>query len=83
MTSQDAKTITFAEALELYRTASALREDLPDGMWEDLKEAVADIIACHGRKTSEWPDSVKEEFVEAVTEVFEDWGFSVADGLLS
>ncbi len=75
--------VTFAEALDLYRTALILREDLPDGMWEDLKEAVADIIACHGREVSEWTDSVKEEFAEAVAEVFEDWGFSVTDGLLS
>jgi hypothetical protein len=69
--------------LELYRTAAIFREDLPDGMWEQLKEAVADIIACHGRKPSQWPDSVKEEFVEAVAEVFNDWGFSLADGLMS
>lgn len=75
--------VTFREALELYQWASMLREDLPDGMWHEIKEAVGDIVACYGRKVSEWPEQAKEEFTEAIAEIFRDWGFSVEAGLMS
>jgi len=75
--------LTFKEALELYFTARALSEDLPDGMWEELKETVADFVYSYGRKANEWPEDAKEEFAESVAEVFKDWGFSLAGGMLT
>lgn len=57
---------TFERASEAYRSAMQLRDDLPDGMAEDLQDARTIF-----RETKD-----REGFAEDVQKVFEDWGFS-------
>jgi hypothetical protein len=63
--------MTFTEAKELYTAARWMKDDLPDGMWEDMKEV------AEGYKESDKTDEDKEYFIEGVESVMEDWGFPI------
>lgn len=65
--------MTFDEAKDLYTTARLMRDDLPDGMWEDLKDIAVEY------KESDKTDDDKQYFVEGVEDVVKDWGFPIAD----
>ena len=57
---------TFERASEAYRMAMQLRDDLPDGMADDLRAARAIF-----RETKD-----REGFAEDIQACFESWGFS-------
>ena len=40
---------TLSDALHFISFASAMREDLPDGQWEELKETVLPFFRQYGR----------------------------------
>ena len=65
--------ITFEDALEFYGMCKMMKDDLPDGQWEGLKETVADYVAEYGRKPGEWPEDAKECFTEDVRENANWW----------
>ena len=63
---QESKPFTFEKAREAYLSAMAIHEDLPDGMAEDLKDAMTEYKESKDR----------EGFAEDIQAVFDDWGTS-------
>jgi hypothetical protein len=64
---------SFKTAIEFYSIARSMRDDLPDGQYEDLKEIVQGYIEDYGRKPSEWPEEAKECFTEEIQENYFNW----------
>lgn len=64
--------MTFTEAKSIYNAASMMRDDLPDGMWEDILEVVA------AYRESDKDEDDKEFFAEGIYEACEDWGFATS-----
>jgi hypothetical protein len=65
--------ITFEDALEFYGMCKMMKDDLPDGQWEELREMVGEYMADYGRKPGEWPEDAKECFTEDVRENANWW----------
>lgn len=63
--------MTFNEARELYATARFMRDDLPDGMWDDLKDLSDDY------RESDKDDDAKAWFIEGIESIMLDWGFPI------
>ena len=61
--------LTFAQARELYSTARWMKDDLPDGMWDELSEVGAEY-----RESDKTSDD-KDYFVEGIMQCCRDWGF--------
>jgi hypothetical protein len=59
--------MTIQEAKEIAAVCSMMRSELPDGMWEEVKEAILDY--------REGKDG--EAFAEELTAICKDWGFSI------
>jgi hypothetical protein len=59
--------MTIQEAKEIAAACSMMREDLPDGMWEEVKKAILDY--------REGKDG--EAFAEELNEICKEWGFSI------
>jgi len=64
---------TFEDALEWYGNLRMMRHDLPDGQWQELKEAVRDYVSSYGKDTKKWPEDAKESFKEDVIENLREW----------
>ena len=63
--------MTFAGALELFAVLKCMRDDLPDGQWQELKESIQELTTTEGKKTSEWSDETKVEFIAIIEEIEE------------
>jgi hypothetical protein len=59
--------MTIQEAKEIAAVCSMMRDDLPDGMWPEVEEA----IQCYRE------DKDAEAFAEDLNEICTDWGFSI------
>ena len=59
--------MTIQEAKEIAAVCSVMRDDLPDGMWPDVEDA----IQCYRE------DKNAEAFAQDLTEICADWGFSI------
>ena len=64
---------SLADALHFIPFASAMREDLPDGQWEELKETILPFFRQYGRDAGKWPDDVAAEFVAEVNSNALSW----------
>jgi len=71
---------TYEDAVSFWRTARGLREDLPDGMFEKLKEAIASYTAALQPKVQPVSEQALEEarkdLLEDLNEILEEYGFS-------
>lgn len=63
------------EATDLYATMRMLRDDMPDGMWDDIRDLDIPARIRDARALGDEPDW--EVFVGEMREVCEDWGFSI------
>ncbi|AGF53733.1 ssr6083 (plasmid) [Synechocystis sp. PCC 6803] len=59
--------MTIQEAKEIAAVCSMMRNKLPDGMWEEVRETILDY--------REGKDG--EAFAEELSEICKDWGFSI------
>ena len=64
---------TFKQALEFYSFAKMMKDDLPDGQYEEIREIVTEHVELYGKKTSEWPEEAKESFIEEMRENMLYW----------
>ena len=63
--------MTFQDALSHYNLIHQMKDDLPDGMWDEVKEMAAEY-----RETDK-TDSDKEWFVEELQSIAKEWGHSL------
>lgn len=63
------------EATEMYATMRMLRDDMPDGMWNDIRDLEIPARCREARELSQEP--AWEMFIEEMREVCEEWGFSI------
>ena len=63
---------TFEEAYDYFCFCAMMREDLPDGQWEELQDIREELKADYG-KVKEWPSKAKEYFTDAVRECMLAW----------
>lgn len=59
----------YQTALAIAQKAGIFQEDLPDGMYEEIKE----IIECF--KESNKDEEAEDDFASAIASICEDWGF--------
>jgi len=59
--------MTIKEAKEIAAVCSMMRDDLPDGMWPEVQEAIAAYRE----------DKNGEAFAEDLNEICTGWGFSI------
>ena len=59
----------WSEAKDLTRTAQMQREDLPDGMWEQIKDAIAEY------KAGDREDADKLAYIETLNEIMHEYGY--------
>lgn len=59
---------TFQDALNCYETARWLRDDLPDGQWEELRGIKDEFAAKFGNNTSTWSEETKAAFTQEIRE---------------
>ena len=64
---------TFEDALAFYRFARMMREDLPDGQYEQIREIVQDYVQSYGKKSSLWPEDAKEGFTQEMRDNMFYW----------
>ena len=71
---------TYEDAVQFWRTARGLSEDLPDGMFEELKEAIASYNAALSPKiepiSEEALEEARKDLLEDLNETLEEYGFS-------
>lgn len=60
--------MTIQEAKEIAAICSMMRDDLPDGMWPEVQEAIA-----YYREAKDG-----EAFAEELSEICKDWGFPIS-----
>jgi len=65
----------FKKALDIVEILYIMRNSLPDGMWEDVKERLGYYVRVHGKDIDKWSDSVKYDFIEELNSILIDWGF--------
>ena len=63
----------FAEAMEFYGFARMMKDDLPDGQWEDLKEIAQGYRESYGKDTNQWSEDTKQSFTLEVQENYLYW----------
>jgi hypothetical protein len=63
----------FRRSLDSYGFAMSMRDELPDGMPQELGEAVQDI--SNGSRPKDWTTDQKLSFTESVKEIFSEYGF--------
>jgi hypothetical protein len=66
-------TRSYDEINAIYQTASFMRDDIPDGAWDELKEVTIGTIECHGKRPY-WSIDVKTEWAEEIAEILDSWG---------
>lgn len=64
---------TFQSALEFYSFAKMMKDDLPDGQWEEVREIVKEFVREYGGKPSRWTSEVKEAFTEIIKDNYLNW----------
>lgn len=64
---------TFDDALFWYGNLKSMRQDLPDGQWQELKEQVSDYVSSYGKDTKKWPEDAKEGFKQTIIENLMEW----------
>ena len=61
----------FDQARLLLQTCHTIREDLPDGMWEEIRYLRADLP----REFAAWTGNDKRTFTQEIDIICEDYGF--------
>jgi hypothetical protein len=71
---------SYEDAVHFWRSSRELREDLPDGMFEKLKEAIHAYHAALTPKIEPISEDALEEarkdLIEGMNEILEEYGFS-------
>lgn len=64
---------TFQDALSFVSFARMMKEDLPAGQWEDLKEIIVGYREDFGGETLTWSEYTQESFTIEVQENYLYW----------
>ncbi len=70
---------TWANIWSHYRMLKALKDDLPDGMWDDIAEAADAYLTAKFAVTDGDPvaiNALREQFLEDLNEVLIDYGYA-------
>ena len=65
----------FKKALDIVEILYIMRNSLPDGMWDDIRERLGYYVRAYGKDIDKWSDLVKYDFIEELNSILEDWGF--------
>lgn len=64
---------TLGDAMSFISVAKMMKNDLPDGQWDELKEIVNGYRSEFGPKATEWPEGAQADFVEDVRDNYNYW----------